>query len=920
LSLTPGTRLGVYEITAPLGEGGMGQVLRATDTSLGRQVAVKILPEAFAADPDRLARFEREAKTLASLNHPHIAAIYAVEKSGGTLALVMELVEGDDLSQRIGRGAIPIDEALPIAKQIAEALEAAHEQGIVHRDLKPANIKVRADGTVKVLDFGLAKALQDPRTPGPQDLRDLANSPTITTPAMTQAGMILGTAAYMAPEQARGKVVDKRADIWAFGAVLFEMLTGKRAFPGEDLTDTLASVVRAEPNWTLLPAGLPAALGVYIKRCLQKDPKQRIPDIAAMRLALEGAFETAVSPSTQTTAAASSGRWPWMAALAVAAAAIVALVVPTLRYLRQAPPPETRTEISTPATDQPGSFALSPDGRQIVFVASGDGASRLWVRSLATTTAQPLAGTEGATFPFWSPDGRSVGFFAGNALKRLDLAGGAPQTLAPVIGRLGATWNADGVIVFAGSVTGPLMRVSATGGTVTAVTTLDPQQTGHLMPLFLPDGRRVLFTASGAPDAAGIYLGSLDGIAPTRLTPDRSQAVYLPAEPGARFRGDGWLLWARAGTLVAQRLDLDLPTLEGDPVTLSNGIASMSIASLSGVSYGWSVAAPGLVAYRTGGGRQRQLTWVDRSGTAQGTVGGPDDASPIGPRVSPDGRRVAVARTVQDNEDLWLLDGSRMSRVTFDPGVDRAPLWSPDGTRIVFRSLRAGAWGLYHTLANGAGGEERFVTSGQLLVPSSWSQDGRFLLYMSVDSQTNIDLWVVPMALRGPQGHPEPGRGTVGEHTPSVFLKTPFQEAYGQFSPDGRWVAYQSNASGRNEIYVRRFVPPGAAGTAAAEAGGQWQVSTAGGIVAQWRPDGKELYYLNPEGSMMAVPIAVVGNALEPGAPAMLFPTRIVGGGVEVQIGRQYDVAPDGRFLINMELPGDAAPITLIQHWTPVKP
>ncbi len=389
MSLTPGTRLGVYEITAPLGEGGMGQVWRATDTTLGRQVAIKILPDAFAANPDRLARFEREAKTLASLNHPHIAAIYAVEKSGGTLALVMELVEGDDLSQRTARGAIPIDEALPIAKQIAEALEAAHEQGIIHRDLKPANIKVRADGTVKVLDVGLAKAMEPAAGSSPS----MSMSPTLTTPAMTQAGMILGTAAYMAPEQAKGKTVDKRADIWAFGAVLFEMLTGRRAFPGEDLTDTLAAVVRAEPNWALLPSGLSPGLVTYIKRCLHKDPKQRIPDIAAMRLALEGAFDTAASSSVAAAPLPVFGTpVAWVAALAVAVAVIIALAIPAVRHLRETPtasPPETRTEVVTPATSRPTDFALSPDGRQIVFVASSDGASRLWLRSLATTSAQP---------------------------------------------------------------------------------------------------------------------------------------------------------------------------------------------------------------------------------------------------------------------------------------------------------------------------------------------------------------------------------------------------------------------------------------------------------------------------------------------------------------------------------------------------
>jgi eukaryotic-like serine/threonine-protein kinase len=460
-NLAPGARLGPYEVTALIGEGGMGQVYRATDTNLKRQVAIKVLPASVAGDADRLARFQREAEVLAALNHPNIAAIHGLERTPDFTALVMELVEGDDLSQRIARGVIPLDEALLIAKQIAEALEAAHEQGIIHRDLKPANIKVRSDGTVKVLDFGLAKAMDPPVGSSPH----VSQSPTITTPAMTQAGMILGTAAYMAPEQARGKVVDKRADIWAFGAVLFEMLTGTRAFSGEDLTETLAAVVRAEPNWTLLPAGLPSALGVFLKRCLQKDPKQRTQAIGDVRLALEGAFETAAPQTIAAAASASRGRLPWMVATA-AVVGMVALALPAVRYLRQtAPPapPETRVDLVTPATDGSLQFALSPDGRQVVFVAPGDGASRLWRRSLATTTAQPLAGTEGAQYPFWSPDSRAVAFFADSQLKRIDLGGGAPQTVAPASSARGGTWSADGVILFAPGA-GPLAGLRRPAG------------------------------------------------------------------------------------------------------------------------------------------------------------------------------------------------------------------------------------------------------------------------------------------------------------------------------------------------------------------------------------------------------------------------------------------------------------------------
>ena len=891
MPLLPGTRLGPYEVTAQIGVGGMGEVYRATDTNLRRVVAIKVLPASVIGDTERLARFQREAEVLAAFNHPNIAAIYGLERSTATSALVMELVEGTTLEDRINQGAVPVDEALSIAKQIADALEAAHDQNIIHRDLKPANIKLRPDGTVKVLDFGLAKAME----PTGAMSASVSMSPTITTPAMTQAGMILGTAAYMSPEQARGKPVGKQADIWAFGVVLFEMLTGKRAFPGEDITETLAAVIRAEPDWTALPAELPSSVATYLTRCLQKDPRQRVQAIGDVRLALTGAFETATPQRTTTAASATPHRrLVWMAPLAGAAVMIVLLSVPALQHLRETPPPETRTEIVTPATDQPTSIALSPDGQQIVFVASDEGRSRLWLRFLATTTAQPLAGTEGATDPFWSPDSRAIGFFAGGALKRLDVGGGGtPQTLASVITGRGGTWNADGVIVFAPSDGAHLMRVSAAGGTATAVTTLGPQQAAHRFPHFLPDGRRFLFNMRSASNTDAIYLGALDGRDPIRLTPAESradpcssstacgQSVYLPS---------GWLLWMRAGALVAQRLDVAQATLTGDPVTLADGVAIVS------------VAATGLMAYRTAAGGHRQLAWFDRSGKARGVIGGADGNDLQHPRVSHDGRRVVVTRTVQGNTDLWLLDNARTSRVTFDAALDFFPLWSPDDTRIVFRSNRAGAFDLYQKLANGAGMEERLVTSDQIKVPTSMSAVSRVLMYYSLDPQTNADLWVMPMA---------------SDSTPAVFLKTPFREVWGSFSPDGRWVAYQSNESGRPEIYIRPFVAPASATAATRASGGQWQVSTAGGIMPLWRPDGKELYYLNPAGAMTAAQVTVTGSTLEPGEPVELFPTRIYGGGVDSQQARQYDVGPDGRFLINSVLDEVAAPITLVQNWNP---
>ena len=895
MAFTPGTRLGVYEVTAQIGEGGMGQVYRATDTKLKRQVALKILPPSLAADSDRLARFQREAEVLASLNHPHIAAIYGLEESGGITALVMELVEGDDLSQRIARGAIPIDDALPIAKQIADALEAAHEQGIIHRDLKPANIKVRSDGTVKVLDFGLAKAME----PAGAMSASVSVSPTITTPAMTQAGMILGTAAYMSPEQARGKTVDTRCDIWAFGCVLYEMLTGTCAFAAEDVSLTLAEVMKSEPNWSLLPA-LPPLLSTFLRQCLKKDPRQRAQAIGDVRLALEGAFETAV-PQAATRARSSSRRIRVLGIVAAAAVlAAAGLAIPTMRHLRETPAPsplETRLDINTPPTDDPLSFALSPDGREIVFVASSDGVPRLWLRSLGATTAQPLAGTERAAFPFWSPDSRSVGFFADITLKRLDLSGGAPRVLASQGGFRGATWNADGVILFANAA-GSLLSVPATGGN--AVTVKTGGQTRHGFPSFLPDGRHFLFAAQG-PDTSGIYLGSLDSPDTQRLTPAETAGVYL---------SPGWLLWVRAGTLVAQRLDLERLAVIGDSVTLADAVAFDTTLASSAVS----VSASGLIAYRSGGGARRQLAWFDRSGTRLGTQGVPDENGLNFPSVSPDGRRVAVSRTVQGDTNIWLLDGTRTSRFTFDATLDRYPIWSSDGRRIVFASLRK-VIDLYQKSSSGAGAEDLLVESPQAKVPTDWSADGRFLLYYSVDPQTGPDILVLPMhgnRHSTSSGRPEPAEGG----TPWEFLKTRFDERQGAFSPDGRWVAYTSNESGRYEIYLRPFAGSAASGAAANAAAGQWQVSTSGGMYPRWRPDGKELYYLGPRSEMMAAPIAATGTPLAPGAPVVLFTARIVGG-----VERQYDVTRDGRFLINTVLDDASEPITLLQNWRPeVKP
>ncbi|BCS31078.1 hypothetical protein TBR22_A02780 [Luteitalea sp. TBR-22] len=886
MALTSGSRLGVYQILAPIGAGGMGQVFRARDTTLDRDVALKVLPDAFAADGERVARFTREAKTLAALNHPHIGAIYGLEARDGLTALVMELVEGEDLSQRIARGPIPIDEALPLATQIAEALEAAHEQGIIHRDLKPANIKVRGDGTVKVLDFGLAKAL------GPEGRSATAGgvsasmSPTMTSPAMTAMGMILGTAAYMSPEQARGRAVDRRADIWAFGAVLYEMLTAQRAFPGEDVTETLAAVVRAEPDWTRLPPGVSPTLVTHLQRCLEKDPRQRLQAIGDMRLALAGAFETDAAPATAPSPAAARGRLPWMVA-AVATVVAAALAVPALRHLRETPPPappEMRLDIATPTTEAPLDFALSPDGRALVFVASGDGPPRLWLRRFDQAEARPLAGTEGARGPFWSPDSRVVGFFANRTLQRLDLAGGAPQGLAAATGvTIAGSWNAEGTILFAPRALGTLARVAAAGGTPVAVTQLDaPHQVAHRAPQFLPDGRQFLFYVSGTPAAAGIYLGTLDGTPPTRLTPADSGGAFLPPDQ---------VVFVQQGTLVARRLDLVRRVLTGDPVRLADRIS----VSLLG-HRGFDVAGAGLVAYRAGGSGARQLTWVDRTGKVVGVVGAPDGQDLGYPELSPDGRRVAMQRTVQGNRDVWLGDLLRggLARLTFDAASEHVPIWAPDGTRIAFASNRSGVLDLYLKPSNGAGAEARVLASPHPKLPQAWSRDGRWLLYHELHPTTGRDVWALDMSAPAAP--------------PRVVANTPAEEILAQFSPDGRWVAYQTDESGRSEVVVQPF-PDGS---------GRWQVSTAGGVAPRWRADGQELYFLAPDATLMAAPVTAAGATFAAGPPVALFPTRIVEGGTIATSRPQYAVAADGRFLVNQPVTDAAAPpITLILNWRP---
>ena len=728
MALAAGTRLGPYEIAAQIGAGGMGEVYRATDTKLKRDVAVKVLPSHVAADPERLARFQREAEVLASLNHPNIAAIHGLEDAEGIKALVMELVEGPTLADRIAQGAIPVDEALPIAKQIAEALEAAHEQGIIHRDLKPANVKLRPDGVVKVLDFGLAKALEPTGAMSP----GMSQAPTITTPAMTQAGMILGTAAYMSPEQAKGKVIDKRSDVWAFGAVLYEMLSGKRAFAGEDITETLADVMRVEPDWTLLSSELSASLATYLKRSLHKDPHQRIPDIAAMRLALEGAFETAVSQAAESGAVA---RPVWRQALPVAAmTAVVAVLVTGLVAWSLWPSAEsslvTRFDYVLPdghifRNNGRPVMAFSPDGRHFVYNTT----EGLYLRAMGDLEARLIPGTEAnSASPFISPNGQSVGFYdpTSNQLKRIGLTGGAPVVIAEVpVSIFGASWAPDETILF-GQPEG-ILRVSANGGTPELVI---PAEEGEQMdsPHLLPDGESVLFsvtTGNGATrwDQAQVVVQSL-------ATGERT--VVLPGGSDARYVPTGHLVYALEGGLFAVAFDADRLEVQGGPVSVIEGVRRALGTAVSTGAANYGVSDLGTLVYVDGdnAGPVRSLVWVDRAGREEPVSGPPGFLRAA--RLSPDGTRIGLAVRGEDgDEDIWIWDLAlgAYTRLTLDPGRDTHPVWTPDSQRLVFASSRDGGRNIYWQVADGTEEAQRLTESSGNRFPLAISPDATRVVF-----------------------------------------------------------------------------------------------------------------------------------------------------------------------------------------------
>ena len=879
MALAPGTHLGPYHIADQIGAGGMGEVYRATDSNLGRSVAIKVLPEAFATDADRLARFDREAKTLAALNHPNIAAIYGIEKSGGTTALVMELVEGPTLADRMVDGPIPVDEALNIARQITAALTAAHDKGIIHRDLKPANIKLRPDGAVKVLDFGLAKAIEPAAVMSP----GLSVSPTITTPAMTQAGIVLGTAAYMSPEQAKGRPVDKRADIWAFGVVLYESIAGRRPFEGDGVPETLAAIIRDEP--ALEP--IPPHLRPLVRKCLEKDPARRLRDIGdAFALIDAGAIHERSESGSPVRARV------WQAlALLLAIGVGVAMWAP---WRREPPVPETvRFQIPFPEGRTIANFAVSPDGRKVVMQVRTVDGIRLWVRSLESLDTRELPGTETGGNPlFWSPDSRWIVFTTPEGrMKKVDTNGGSVLTICESCGPVvGGSWNADGTIVFGGL--NGIMKVSASGGSpVRVVGNAQPSgpRSFAAFPNFLSDGRRFLYARS-TEGGTGVFRGSLDGASSDQesvpLVKDTGNAGSgaIGLAPGLHG-GDARLLFFRGAALMAQALDQRTLELRGEAVPLAER-----------ASFFW-VSRDTLV-YTAGDGTSR-LTWVE-DGKAAETVGEPDVYAAIA--LSPDARRIAAVKRSDTGADLWLLDvrGGRSERLTFTGSIaSTSPIWSADGQSIVFSDFGRGTDRIFKKTLNGAAEPALLYASPNSGYATSLSSDGRFLLHVTFDGKTR-DIGVI--SLEGAGDKPQSTR----------LVSTPFDETDARFSPDGHWIAYKSNETGRTGIYAATFLT--GAGTQPPRLGPRYPVSKGGEQIPQfgntglfWRADGKAIFYITPKGLMISELTTDPGSPFSD--PKLLFPLTF-GGGVAGAL-----TSDARRALVAVPSSGSASGITVVLNW-----
>jgi serine/threonine protein kinase len=898
----PPARIGNYAVIGLLGAGGMGDVYRAHDARLHRDVAIKVLPAALAGDQERLARLEREARVLASLNHPHIAQVYGLEEADGAPALVMELVEGPTLAQLISRypeTRPSLARVLAIAWQIADGLAAAHEKGVVHRDLKPGNIALTKEGDVRILDFGVAKSLSGPATTGGA--------------GATVAGVLLGTPAYMSPEQARGLPVDRRADIWAYGCVLYELLTGRGPFAAMTPSDSLAAVLEREPDLSLVPRETPAAVRSLLRHCLQKEPNRRLRDIADARLAIEDARDVPVDERTRLLGDADAlrarpsarARVPWM----LAGLGVAALTAAGVGWLLDgetpsADPPRIVTTLVLPRGLQLGGsdplsssaetrFAISPDGRRLAFVAADtSGRPSLWLRELSSAVFQPLAETEDASFPFWSPDSRSIGFIAAGRLRTIEVYGGRPITVSDAGFRTGS-WSRDGLLMFSPAGRTPLYVVPASGGTPTQVTTLDTAsgEVQHAYPSFLPDGRHFLYfsyggTSGGALQPRGVWVSSLDGSSPARL--------LLAGATQARY-ASGHLLFVQGATLMAQPFDTVRLALRGAPFPLVDDV-KLSTAGATGETAGYSVSSNGVLAYQAALRTESRPVWFDRSGVRLAALGGPGDYGDVA--LSPDGARLAVSVVdpTRSTRDLWLYEseGGPGQRLTADAGDEFAPVWSPDGTRLLFSAARNGIVDLYLTDPTRAGApapiEADTLRHGRFA--TDWSSDDRFLMYIAGGRAiATSDLWVASVQ-GSPRAHP--------------FLNSAFIETHGRFAPSGDWIVYTSNETGRLEVYADRFPDRGA----------KRVISVDGGAWPRWSRDGTEIYYLAPDNNVMTASVRVTRDRLELSAPRRLFSLRPR---PPVRLDAYaYDVSPDGRrFVVNTLIEEPAATlITLVLNWT----
>jgi Tol biopolymer transport system component/tRNA A-37 threonylcarbamoyl transferase component Bud32 len=861
-----GQRIGPYEITSLLGFGGMGDVYRARDARLGREVAIKMLPDVFASDPARRARFEREARVLAALNHPNIAAIYGLEDAGGIHALVLELVEGETLAQRLRSGPLPVREALSVARQLASALEAAHDKGIVHRDLKPRNIALTQQGVVKVLDFGLAKAaLDDSTVSGPHE-------------ADTRDGTVLGTTTYMSPEQARGKTVDAQTDVWAFGCVLVEMLTGHPVFSGETVSDTIAAILDREPDWSVLPPETPAAIARLVKRCLEKDPTRRLHDAADARIEIDDALQDHPTESgdVRPPVAPAARRRQWLV-LAAAIAAAVALGISRAPKIATA----TRLSVSAPGSISPQlSAVVSPDGRRLAFVATGgSGNLMLWIRDLDSLEPRALAGTENAAHPFWSPDGRFIGFLADGKVRRIATTGGAVATIADTAERAGPSWSRNGQILFVSKL-GELGVVSAEGGPVSTVVAGLGSGRQATWPHFLPDARHFLFFVRSANRGErGVYVGSLDSSETKQLLQSEFKAAYA----------GGHLLFVRGTTLMAQPFDTARLELTGHASPVADGVW---VAAGAGQA-SFSVSDTGVLAYVNAALANSQFAWFDRSGRVLAHVGRPARYA-AAPQLARDGRRLVVSQGLPGSEQIWLLDAmaDTAARMTYRAGSQTNPVWSGDGKRIAFQSRTDAGSGLYLKNADGTNLDQRLYESDRIVALTDWSPDGGFLVFTARGAASLSDIWVLPLS---------------GDRQPRPFLETAFNKTQAQVSPDGRWIAYTSYESGRDEVYVESFPLPGH----------KQQVSSNGGVQPRWGDNGLDLFYVSSDQRLMAVPIQL-GHPFRAGAPATLFRLRLIPQGSQsIGLATLYDVSPDGqRFLCVIPPDESAAPMTVVLNWT----